>query len=91
MADPPSDAGAVHDKATWVSPATAPSPVGAPGTMAETVIDRLAVAVLAGLLESVTFTVKLEVPDALGVPVIAPLEVLRLSPAGREPDVSDQV
>jgi hypothetical protein len=59
--------------------------------MAETVIDRLAVAVLAGLLESVTFTVKLEVPDALGVPVIAPLEVLRLSPAGREPDVSDQV
>jgi hypothetical protein len=58
---------------------------------AETVIDRLAVAVLAGLLESVTFTVKLEVPDALGVPVIAPLEVLRLSPAGSEPLVSDQV
>ena len=57
----------------------------------ETVIDKLVVAVLAGLLESVTFTVKLEVPDALGVPVIAPLEVLRLSPAGREPDVSDQV
>jgi hypothetical protein len=49
------------------------------------------VAVLAGLLESVTFTVKLEVPDALGVPVIAPLEVLRLSPAGSEPLVSDQV
>jgi hypothetical protein len=59
--------------------------------MAETVIDRLAEAVLAGLLESVTWTVKLEVPDALDVPVMAPVEVLRLSPAGREPDVSDQV
>ena len=55
------------------------------------VIDRLAEAVLAGLLESVTVTVKLEVPEAVGVPVIAPLEALRLSPAGSEPDVSDQV
>ena len=58
---------------------------------AETVIDRLAVAVLAGLLESVTSTVKLEVPDALGVPVIAPDEASRLSPAGSEPLISDQV
>jgi hypothetical protein len=57
----------------------------------ETVIDRLAVAVLAGLLESVTSTVKPEVPDALGVPVIAPDEALRLSPAGSEPLISDQV
>jgi hypothetical protein len=57
----------------------------------ETVIDKLAEAVLAGLLESVTVTVKLEVPEAVGVPVIAPLEALRLSPAGSEPDVSDQV
>ena len=55
------------------------------------VIDKLAEAVLAGLLESVTVTVKLEVPEAVGVPVIAPLEALRLSPAGSEPDVSDQV
>jgi hypothetical protein len=57
----------------------------------ETVIDRLAVAVLGGLLESVAVTVKLEVPEALGVPVIAPLEALRLSPAGSEPLVSAQV
>jgi len=56
----------------------------------ETVIDRLAVAVLAGLLESVTVTVKLEVPEVLGLPVIAPLEALRLSPAGSEPLVSAQ-
>ena len=57
----------------------------------ETVIDRLAEAVLAGLLESVTCTVKLEVPAAVGVPVMAPVEALRLSPAGSEPLVSDQV
>jgi hypothetical protein len=38
-----------------------------------TVINRLAEAVLAGVLESVTSTVKPEVPEALGVPVIAPL------------------
>jgi hypothetical protein len=58
---------------------------------AETVIDKLVVAVLAGLLESVAVTVKLEVPVALGVPVIAPLEALRLSPAARDPLVSAQV
>jgi hypothetical protein len=57
----------------------------------ETVMDRLAEAVLAGMLESVTVTVKLEVPELVGVPVIAPLEALRLSPAGSEPLVSDQV
>jgi hypothetical protein len=51
----------------------------------------LVVAVLAGLLESVTSTVKFEVPEALGVPVIAPVEALRLSPAGSEPLVSAQV
>ena len=55
------------------------------------VIDKLAEAVLAGLLESVTVTVKLEVPEAVGVPVIAPLEALRLSPAGSEPLVTFQV
>ena len=53
-------------------------------------IDRLVVAVLAGLLESVAVTVKLEVPKAVGVPVMAPLEPLRLSPAGSEPLVSAQ-
>jgi hypothetical protein len=57
----------------------------------ETVIDRLAEVVLAGLLESVTVTVKLEVPVVVGVPVIAPLEALRLSPAGSEPEVTAQV
>jgi hypothetical protein len=37
------------------------------------------------VLESVTFTVKLEVPVAVGVPVIAPVLLVRLSPAGRAP------
>jgi hypothetical protein len=91
MADPPLDAGVVHDRATLVLPATALSAVGAPGTVAETLIDRFAEAVLAGLLESVTVTVKLEVPVAVGVPVMAPLEALRLSPAGSEPEVIAQV
>jgi hypothetical protein len=35
--------------------------------------------------------VKFEVPAALGVPVIAPLEVLRLSSAGSAPAVIAQV
>jgi hypothetical protein len=59
------------------------------------VIDKLAEAVLAGLLESVTVTVKLHGPIAfggtVGVPVMAPVVVLRLSPAGSEPEVIDQV
>jgi hypothetical protein len=57
----------------------------------ETVIDKLAEAVFTGLLESVTCTVKLEVPVAVGVPVMAPLEALRLSPPGSEPEVTFQV
>ncbi len=40
---------------------------------------------------SVTFAVKLEVPDVVGVPVMAPDEALRESPAGRLPDCSDHV
>jgi hypothetical protein len=51
---------------------------------------RPAVAVLAvGVAESVTWTVKLEVPDVVGVPESTP-EVLKLRPAGREPTVTDQ-
>jgi hypothetical protein len=45
-----------------------------------------AVAVFAGLLESVTLTVKLgEVPVTLGVPVIAPVEAFSVAHAGRLP------
>ena len=37
------------------------------------------------LLASVTLTVKVEVPDAVGVPEMAPDEEFRLRPAGSEP------
>jgi len=40
---------------------------------------------------SVTFSEKLVVPAAVGVPVIAPVFVLRLSPAGNGPGDSDHV
>jgi hypothetical protein len=40
-------------------------------------------------LESVTFTVK--VPGVVGVPVMAPVVVLRNMPAGRAPEASEKV
>ena len=52
-------------------------------------ILRLAVALCAGEVESLTLTVKEEVPAVVGVPLIWP-EVLRVSPADREPELSDQ-
>lgn len=36
-------------------------------------------------------TVNLDVPAVVGVPVIAPVEVLRVSPAGKEPEITDHV
>jgi hypothetical protein len=41
------------------------------------------------LLESVTFTVKL--PVVVGVPVIAPVDVLRVRPAVRVPEATENV
>jgi hypothetical protein len=71
-----------------------------------TTICILALAVLAGVEESVTVTVKLNVvglvlavarfPEraalgAVGVPEMTPVEVSRVKPAGKVPDVTDQV
>jgi len=56
-----------------------------------TTIDRLAVAVIGGLWESVTATVKLKVPTVVGVPKMTPVEALRVSPGGSEPTDTDQV
>ena len=42
-------------------------------------------AIAAGLAESVARTVKLKVPLAVGVPVMAPVAAFKLSPAGSEP------
>ena len=58
-------------------------------TVALTTIDRAFVADAPTL--SATFAVKLEVPDAVGVPVIAPDEAVRDSPAGRDPEEIDHV
>ena len=53
------------------------------GVAAATAMLSDLVAVL--LLASVTLTVKVEVPDAVGVPEIVPDEEFRLIPAGSEP------
>ena len=54
-----------------------------------TTMDRLAVAVWAA--ESVTLTVKLEVPADVGFPAMAPVAGVRVRPAGRVPEVMLQV
>ena len=46
--------------------------------------------VCTGLPLSVTVTVKLAVPLAVGVPEIAPVADARVNPAGKLPDVIDQ-
>ena len=38
------------------------------------------------LLASVTLTVKSDTPEPVGVPVIAPVDEFRLSPAGSDPE-----
>lgn len=52
--------------------------------------DSCADAVPAGDALSVTATVKVEVPDAVGVPEIVP-ELERVNPAGRLPETRDHV
>ena len=53
------------------------------------VMVQLAVALL--LAESTTLAVKLYVPVVVGVPVMAPVEALRLKPGGSEPLVIEKV
>ena len=60
------------------------------GVPLATVTLRLAVAVCAGVLESVTFTLKVNDPVAVGVPLIWP-ELLRVNPEGRAPEAINQV
>ena len=54
------------------------------------VILKFADAFSTGELESLTVTVNNEVPVVLGVPLIWP-EPLRLKPAGKDPELTDQV
>jgi hypothetical protein len=54
-------------------------------------IAAVADLVCAGLLLSVTVTVKVEDPLAVGVPAIIPVDDARVTPAGRLPELIDQV
>src|SRR5882762_7535908 len=63
---------------------------GHPPLAATIVILNPRAAVCTGLLESVTWTVKLPVPTVVGVPVICPLADT-VKPAGRLPDCNDQL
>ena len=75
----------------FTTPAGSPLVVTCSGALLLTVILRFADAVCAvGVSESVTFTVKDEVPVAVGVPLITPVEALSDSPAGRLPEVTCQ-
>ena len=55
------------------------------------VIVILRAALLAAALASATVTLKLLVPRAVGIPVIAPVEVFSCKPVGKLPTVIDQV
>ena len=65
--------------------------VKAGGAGAATASERATDLLWAGLPASVTETVKLAVPVAVGVPEIRPEDGSRASPAGRLPPVMDQV
>ncbi len=66
------------------------SAVGVGAVGAVTIVSA-ADAVCVGELLSVTVTVKLEVPLAAGVPEITPVDAESASPAGRLPEVTDQL
>jgi hypothetical protein len=57
IADPPSDAGGVHDTVAWVLPAVAVTPVGVPGAVAAGVTAEDAVDALDVPALFVAFTV----------------------------------
>ena len=61
-------------------------------TAAATVMLSDCVAVFGvGEVESVTFAVKLKLPEVVGVPLICPDVAFRLSPAGSAPELTDQL
>lgn len=61
-------------------------------TAAATVMLNDFVAVCAvGVAESVALMVKVEEPEAVGVPEIVPVEAFNVRPARRDPELMDQV
>src|ERR1700728_1449244 len=79
--------------AEYATPATAPGRdvvvTDSGGAVTVTVSGALADAGV--LSESVTSTVKLSGPVTVGLPVIAPVAGCRVSPAGSDPALIDQV
>jgi hypothetical protein len=65
--------------------------VAPPPPAVEMVIVKLALAVCAGLDESVTSMVSESDPTALGEPLICPPEAFRLRPDGKVPEYTDHV
>ena len=59
---------------------------------AATVMLNACVALCAvGVVESVTFTVKPKIPEAVGVPEISPVEAFKFRPGSREEELMDHV
>jgi hypothetical protein len=61
------------------------------GVTASVMLSAWVAVCAVGVVESVTLTVKLKVPDAVGVPEIEPVEAVKLSPAGNEPELMLQM
>ena len=68
-----------------------PAPEDQVGAEFATVIENVFVEVCGGELESDTSTVKVEIPEALGVPEIEPEDDAKLSPAGSDAAGMDHV
>jgi hypothetical protein len=88
---------AAPDGSAEVAIVSAVAPMGATGGAGPTgVADPTTTAVVAeatcdGLLLSVTVAVKVVVPLVVGMPVTAPVDAVRVSPAGSLPEVIDHV
>ena len=61
------------------------------GKTAATIIDNCLVAIFCGKEESLTWTVKVNVPANAGAPDKAPAAVLKIIPAGKAPREIDQI
>ena len=81
----PTDTHEVDEGQLILSDCTPESTEGDVHPTAATVIENTAVVELEGLAESVTCTVKVEVPIEVAVPEMTPLDVID-KPAGRDPD-----
>ena len=73
----------------WVPLATEVVVIDNGGTAGEITMLSPCDAVCGGELESFTCTVKLNVPAAVGVPPICPSDEVRLSPEGKDPELTD--